>query len=243
MQYYDINIAPGAVRRINAPGGYIYFLSGSAGGADTTILVRNESGSEAIKLKPGQAFRLPVGGQYLNWIISNFSGAGTIIGELLIGEGDYFDNRISGTVDISGVVSVAGAVAVNDVIGSGTRMDTFAGALTVGANQVTTHITPAANVNGIICRAGSLITQAGVGGGAYVNAKFMFAAAAPASLSGSQSNALMVFYGSNQTTNSVQSDIPIMNRRIPAGWGLYSITSVAVGAAGGAHMTLSYELL
>lgn len=99
MQYFDINLAPGAVREINVQGSFVYFLNGSAGGADTTIELRAVSGADTVLLKPGQAFRLGASNNQ-RWAVANHAGQGTIIGQLLMGDGDFFDNRISGSVEV-----------------------------------------------------------------------------------------------------------------------------------------------
>jgi len=100
MQYYDLNIGVTGSRFIDVRASFIYFLNGSAGGSDTTIKVKNESGGDEILLKPGQAFRLPNGQFYNRWIISNYLGQAAIVGQLLLGEGDFFDGRISGSVEV-----------------------------------------------------------------------------------------------------------------------------------------------
>lgn len=100
MQVFDIRLVPGGVREINVRGSYIYFLNGSAGGADSTISVQAVTGSDVVLMKPGQAFRLPQGEAYTQWILKNHAGAGTIIGQVFVGEGDFFDNRISGSVEV-----------------------------------------------------------------------------------------------------------------------------------------------
>jgi hypothetical protein len=101
MQYFDLKVAPNGMREIQVQGNYIYFLEGSAGGADATLSLRKGAGSDSILLKPGQAIKLPDAGGYdTRWIISNYRNQGTIIGTLLIGDGEFSDNRISGSVEV-----------------------------------------------------------------------------------------------------------------------------------------------
>jgi hypothetical protein len=100
MQHFDISLPPGTAREINVQGSYVYFLEGSAGGADATIELRNVSGSDTVLLKPGQAFNMGGGAENVRWIVSNYKSQGTIIGRLLMGSGEFSDNRISGTVDV-----------------------------------------------------------------------------------------------------------------------------------------------
>lgn len=99
MQVFDFNIGPGKVRTIDVVGDYVYYLDGSAGGADSTLRLRNSTGADSILLRPGQAYRLG-SGQHTRWVIENEKGQGVIVGRLLMGDGQFFDNRISGTVEV-----------------------------------------------------------------------------------------------------------------------------------------------
>jgi hypothetical protein len=100
MQDYDITVAVGASRQLDAQGEYFYYNAGSAGGADPTIKLRGLSSGLTIKLKPGQGFRLPAGEKETSWVITNFAGAATIIGFVTVGDGDITDNRITGSVEV-----------------------------------------------------------------------------------------------------------------------------------------------
>lgn len=101
MQYFDILIAPNETRKINVKGSYVYFLSGSAGGGDSSITLRKESGSDTVILRPGQSFRNDKDDDLNSkWLVGNYSGQSTINGILLIGDGDFNDNRISGSVEV-----------------------------------------------------------------------------------------------------------------------------------------------
>lgn len=99
MQTFDITVPVGGAFEINVPGRYVYFLNGSAGGADTTITVRSGNGGDTFLLKPGQAVRLG-NAEITRWIIGNKLGQATIVGTLLIGDGEFSDNRISGSVEV-----------------------------------------------------------------------------------------------------------------------------------------------
>jgi hypothetical protein len=114
MQHYDISLAIGAARMIDVRANYIYFLNGSAGGFDSTIAIRNQSGSDTVLLKPGQAFELPAGQVHERWVISNHAGEAAIVGTLLMGHGKFSDNRISGSVEVEGTVAITGTVDVVD---------------------------------------------------------------------------------------------------------------------------------
>lgn len=100
MQLYDITIAPNTTRQLDAPGSYFYYYSGNAGGADSTITMRGLSSGLRIVLKPGQAFRLPRGESETSWVLTNFSNTATILGTVIVGDGDITDNRITGSVEV-----------------------------------------------------------------------------------------------------------------------------------------------
>lgn len=100
MEIYDIRIAPNQTREINVTGSYVYFYNGSAGGADTTITIRQDSRGERVLLQPGQAYRMKAGETGSRWLIGNLRGAGTIVGQLVIGSGELTDNRITGSVEV-----------------------------------------------------------------------------------------------------------------------------------------------
>lgn len=101
MQYFDITVPVNKPFTVSAQGSFLYYLAGSAGGADSTIKVRCGYGTGAILLKPGQSIRLPKPEAKSDaWIIENYGGAATIVGSVLVGEGDFSDNRISGAVEV-----------------------------------------------------------------------------------------------------------------------------------------------
>lgn len=100
MQIYDIAIAPGVPRQIDAEGDYFYFYTGSAGGADASIQLQGRSSGLRITLQPGQAYKLAPGIVESSWILTNRLGGGTIIGTIVIGKGGLTDNRITGSVEV-----------------------------------------------------------------------------------------------------------------------------------------------
>lgn len=100
MEIYDISIAPGQIRDIFCNGSYVYFYAGSAGGADATITVNQDSRGQRVLLQPGQAYRMPNGDTGTRWLIGNLRGEGTIVGRLVIGSGELTDNRVTGSVEV-----------------------------------------------------------------------------------------------------------------------------------------------
>lgn len=101
MQILDFTLAVNTSRPIEAPGTYFYYYSGSAGGADSTIILKEDSRGSTVILKPGQAFRLPAGsGQAVRWYVSNYANTATIVGSVVIGDGEITDNRVTGSVEV-----------------------------------------------------------------------------------------------------------------------------------------------
>ncbi|MCX5545691.1 hypothetical protein M3A49_40820 [Paraburkholderia sp. CNPSo 3076] len=104
MQKFDFTApASGAAVVVNAPGRYIKYVLGNAGGNDTGLIVTpgSKPGSK-ILLYPGQAVTLPEDGTAgpNGWTITNAVGAGTIIGSVVIGNGRIDDNTLQGTVNV-----------------------------------------------------------------------------------------------------------------------------------------------
>jgi hypothetical protein len=102
MQDFDVTLAPGQVRTIDVQADYIYYRAGSAGGADASIEFAPVSGGETVFLYPGQSYRLPPRGSGMGsaWALRNRKGEAPIIGSILMGEGAFQDNRISGSVEV-----------------------------------------------------------------------------------------------------------------------------------------------
>lgn len=99
MTKYPLNLAPGATVVIETRGSFLYFESASAGGADTSVkvVIPGNGGGEVI-LQVGQGFK--VDADYDRLFVSNNLGAGTIVGQLVIADGTFFDNRVVGTVSV-----------------------------------------------------------------------------------------------------------------------------------------------
>lgn len=98
MMNFPLNLAVGAAQPVYQVGNYVYYKSGSAGGADPSIKVKTDLGDEYI-LQPGQGFRLD-NRVFGNLQITNAGGVNTIIGQVLIADGGFFDNRVTGSVEV-----------------------------------------------------------------------------------------------------------------------------------------------
>lgn len=101
MQYYDINIPANKQQIVEAQGTFIYYLTGNAGGADPTIKVTFGLGGTSVLLKPGQSIRLPVTAKPIDmWRVENYANSATILGQVLVGTGDFKDTNTTGTVQV-----------------------------------------------------------------------------------------------------------------------------------------------
>ncbi|QDW54817.1 hypothetical protein [Burkholderia sp. KBS0801] len=104
MQKFDFTApASGAPQQVNAPGRYLKYVTGNAGGNDTGLIVTpgGKPGSK-ILLYPGQAITLPPDGTAgpNAWTIANAVGQGQIAGSVVIGNGRIDDNTLQGTVAV-----------------------------------------------------------------------------------------------------------------------------------------------
>ncbi|BEV15566.1 hypothetical protein HBDW_23540 [Herbaspirillum sp. DW155] len=98
MMNFPLNLAVGATQPVSQVGNYVYYKYGSAGGADQSIKVKTDLGDEYV-LMPGQGFRLD-NRTFTNLQITNATGQATIVGMLLIADGGFFDNRVTGSVEV-----------------------------------------------------------------------------------------------------------------------------------------------
>ncbi|WP_157658656.1 hypothetical protein [Burkholderia ubonensis] len=94
--------ANGAGFVVHAPGRYIKYTVGNAGGNDTSIVVTpGMQGGSKITLQPGQAYRVaddaPVPD---SWTLSNNLGQAVITGKVVVGNGRIDDNSLQGTVQV-----------------------------------------------------------------------------------------------------------------------------------------------
>jgi len=99
MQNFPLNIPINQTNTTFIQGRFLYYESGSAGGADASIkiVITGSDGTEVI-LKPGQGFRLA--DSYTSLTILNNKNQAGIIGNLVIDDGSFFDNRVVGNVEV-----------------------------------------------------------------------------------------------------------------------------------------------
>lgn len=98
MMNFPLNLPATGMQPVYQVGNYVYYTAGTAGGADPSIKVKTDLGDEYI-LKPGQGFRLD-SRTFGSLQISNAGGAATIIGMVTIADGGFFDNRVTGSVEV-----------------------------------------------------------------------------------------------------------------------------------------------
>jgi hypothetical protein len=98
MQVYDFTVTTTAPQSIGAPGRYIKYLSGNAGGNDPTLYVQGGRNGEKAILLPGQALTFPK--SWNDFTLSNYAGVSTITGKVLIGDGRMDDATLQGVVQV-----------------------------------------------------------------------------------------------------------------------------------------------
>jgi len=98
LQYYDFTLAPNGVREIPCEGTYFRYYSGSAGGADESILIKSDTQGVVTILRPGQSIKMPI--NVKTWRMANNKGAGTITGIVVVGDGEIQDSNVAGTVSV-----------------------------------------------------------------------------------------------------------------------------------------------
>ncbi len=153
--------------------------------------------------------------------------------------------RILYGVDIDFMPGIGAGVTVNnpinvlDVIDPSCQIDTVAPGVGIGT-IITTILAPASNPRGVRIRRVAQFVTAGAGGS--ITQWVLAASAAPTGLL-DQSNAVLLGALANTTTNTVQADTGPQNRQIPAGWGLYAVSSIVTAVAGGNGINLAYEVL
>lgn len=95
VQSYDLNIPAGGAQNIDVAGTRVQFLSADDPFAQIELRPNYAQGN--ISLRPGQGFQFDE--QVTRWVVFNRGGV-PLKGLLLIGSGNFFDQRIAGTVDV-----------------------------------------------------------------------------------------------------------------------------------------------
>lgn len=135
-------------------------------------------------------------------------------------------------------VTVNNPINVMDAIDPTCRTDVIAPSTAIGLT-VTTVVLPASNPRGIRLR--RLYQSATAGAGGNITQWVVAASAAPAGIA-SLAACCMLGVLANNTTNNVQLDAGPQSRDIPAGWGIYILSSIGTAIATGNGVHLSYEV-
>lgn len=100
MQIYDFTVGVNGSFSLQTTGRYFKYLSGNAGGADPTITITSSlSGGQKSVLAPGQAIKYAKGST-TGFSIGNYAGSQPIIGKVLVGDDDFYDATLQGTVSV-----------------------------------------------------------------------------------------------------------------------------------------------
>lgn len=100
MQQFDITVPVTGGFAVHAPGKYIKYISGSNGGGDASLIITpGGQGGSKIVLFPGQAYRVSnKAGTPDSWTLQNAAQSATIVGKVVIGDGQIDDNTLTGVV-------------------------------------------------------------------------------------------------------------------------------------------------
>ncbi|OJY20754.1 hypothetical protein [Pandoraea sp. 64-18] len=102
MQQFDITVPANKPFVVNAPGRFIKYVAGSNGGGDATLLVTpGLAGGQVLALVPGQAYRVAANQPVpSSWTVANKAGGAAIIGQVVVGDGDFMDATVAGIVSV-----------------------------------------------------------------------------------------------------------------------------------------------
>jgi hypothetical protein len=102
MQIFDITVPANSTFVVHAPGHYFKYMSGSNGGGDATLVITpGMMGGTKVNLAPGQAYRHPASKPTPDsWTLANYSNTATIVGKVVVGDGQIDDPTIAGTVQV-----------------------------------------------------------------------------------------------------------------------------------------------
>lgn len=149
MYRYDFTCGVGTtnkIAKIEVPGNYVYYYTGTGPG-DPSIRLRAPTGGLDCVLLPGEGVRLTQS-QSL-YLIESIAGGTALTGVLLIGNGAFESNRLSGNVSVNNALTPNNqALSVADTPGLGialgrnsqlgvTNPRTFTSATSVGNSSLT----------------------------------------------------------------------------------------------------------
>lgn len=133
-----------------------------------------------------------------------------------------------------------GNVTVIDEITRACKVVTVSGPTTLHAFAATQIVAPASNVAGVMIRSAFVLNKSGNPGA--VNARLAAAPAAPVSATAIDPGweFMLTLSENGVAASSIENDL---TKKIPAGWGLWLLSSVTSTAAASNDATVSVELL
>jgi len=235
--YRDIDLSvarsllAGTALRLTIAGNMIYIdQKGNSGYAVLHVQDDASVGNTPITVFPGFLARLP----FTELILENVAQTGQVLRIIYGTDMDF--QPIPG-----GGVSVLNALNINDQVDSVCQVIRVEGSFAVGSNQVTVVLAAATNPRGFVLRHAHMLLQSNVAG--LLGQSIIAALTAPVLTIGSQTNAHVISY-SDSTAGVIQVvDTGFCQRRFPAGWGVWVINTVTVGAAVQTLARVSLEIL
>jgi hypothetical protein len=97
MQSFDFILSPGdPLPQINVDADFLHYRSATSTAADESVYVSLNSLGQRLLMLPGQKFRVPR--RFTRITIESAHPNGTTSGQFVVGDGDFEDDRITGTV-------------------------------------------------------------------------------------------------------------------------------------------------
>lgn len=140
-----MQLAVGQAMTIDFVGTFCYFRQ-----SDTTqdlIEIRPDTQQGVLQLLPGQGFNF--GSPVSRWIVKNIGVTNITVGQLVIADGDYRDQRVVGSMSVVGAVSLADAAKAR-VLANASFMAGELASSTTGQMARVVLWNPATNPNRLI---------------------------------------------------------------------------------------------
>lgn len=175
------------------------------------------AGNTPVTVFAGFIARVPI----TQLIVENAAQAGMVMRVIYGVDIDFVPGAGAG-------VSVLNAINVNDVVDPSCEIiyPPLTNLVGVNIDQV---VAPASNPSGMMLRELASAIRAGAGG--TINLSVVAAATAPVAIFASKTNALQLFFDSEAAGATRTFTLAPLNRKIPAGWGIWVITSIGVSVA------------
>lgn len=234
-QYFEVDLgtarslAAGTAARFTRAGNVLYIDQKRDTGF-ATIHVQDDAraGNTPITVFAGFISRIP----FTELILENDAQPGMVMRIIYGTDLDFVPSLAAG-------VNVLNAINVNDTIDPACQFLPVAMPVGIGANQVTPMLLPAANPRGVVLR--SLYHAVTAGGGGNIGSNVIAASAAPVTSNTAQANAILLS-GLVDSGAAPRIVYYTFNRRLPAGWGIWNISSIGVADATNHAANVSIEV-